>query len=119
MGDACIVGEDWSINAYIQVVERDHWPSGWLFKNVRFSIRCVSWEQDEELQEALEQSDRYSFKASPSGEFDPLLMNRGWKPFLTSCKAGCHLNKLLSPQGYLLIQGEVDPSTVRMTIAEA
>lgn len=93
----------WALSAYVEIVALDTWPQLWEFRNVAYSIKCVPWK--EECKDAtFKRTDVFTFNHEGNND------NRGWNDFLTSGIVE-DLNSLTSPDGYLIIQAEVDPHT--------
>jgi len=92
----------WAVSAFVDLVPQVHWPETWEFKDVQYSIKCVPWQGNGQLE--FKKQDTFTFKSAGA-------YNRGWKWFLTSAEVGSQLNELLSPEGYLLIRAEVVPAS--------
>lgn len=92
----------WVLSAYVQAEPLVAWPDVWEFKDVEFSIWCVPW--DGTGRRVFERSAKRTFRSARCGY--------GWEEFISSsdlAASALELSDLLSPEGYLLIQAEVDP----------
>lgn len=111
LGDlAAVVPEGgWVISAFVEVLPRASWPDVWEFRDVKFTIRCLAWKEG-----ASGGGNRPFLGRRIEFTFSSSAVELGWVKFLSSSQleqAGLKLQDFLSPEGYLILQAEVDPRT--------